>query len=197
MPFHPPSTFSTNPIGEGVNAAIRALSNIADAATTSFIPGGSSSQAQGDFITAVGAARELLRAQLPQSRAILGGKLDTISNVGGQLAVDAGRAATLDDGIVLFHEEISRDKPSLRKIFRKSDRRAGRRPPDKVSRGQRIVRLAVKAGEVKRAKNGAFTGLKPAALRMLRRERTRAAAARNKARIAKQATARAKLRGFL
>jgi len=154
-------------------------------------------QAGQEFATAVQAARELLRAQLPPARAILGGKLDTISNVGGQLAVDAGKAATLDDGIVLFHEAISRDKPALRKIFRKSDRRAGRRTADKVSRGQRIVRLSVAAGEVRRNKAGKFIGLKPGARAMLKRERGRAAAARNAARIRKQATARAKLKGFL
>lgn len=149
------------------------------------------------FATAVQAARELLRAQLPPARAILGGKLDTISAVGGQLAVDAGKAATLDDGIVLFHEEISRDKPALRRIFRTSDRRAGRRPPDKISRGQRIMRLAVASGDVKRNKAGKFTGLKPAATRALKRERSRLASARNAAKIRRQATARAKLKGFL
>lgn len=150
--------------------------------------------AAGDFVTAVAAARELLRAQLPQSRAILGGKLDTISRVGGQLAVDAGKAATLDDGIVLFHEEISRDKPSLRSIFRKSDRRAGRRPPEKISAPQKVARLAVKAGMVQRNKLGQILGLTPAGRRLVKREQSRASSARRKATIKKQERFAAQLR---
>lgn len=149
-----------------------------------------------DFIQAVQATRELLRAQLPQSRQILGGKLDTISNAGGQLAVDAGLAATLDDGIVLFHRKITEDKPSLRAIFNKSDRRAGRLQPPKVSTGQKILRLAVRGGLMKRTKEGKFVRLTPAATRLLKRERSRAAAKRNQATIKRQATARERLKGF-
>ncbi len=150
-----------------------------------------------DFAEHVQAASELLRGQVPQTRAILGGKLDTISDVGGRLAVESGRAATLDDGIVVFHEAITKDKPALRKIFKRIDEKAGRRPKTKRSNGQKIVALAVQSGDVKRNKNGTFKGLSPAARRALKRERSRAAAKRNQRRISKQATARAKLKGFL
>lgn len=193
MPFHPEQTFSTNPIGTAVVAALQAAGVGADILTNPLALGRTTQ----DFIEHVQAARELLRAQIPQARGVLGGKLETISNVGGRLAVESGRAATLDDGIVLFHEAITVDKPSLRKVFRRIDTKAGRRPRPRRSKGQRIVALAVQAGDVRRNKNGTFKGLSPAARRALKRERSRSAAARNQIKIRRQATARAKLKGFL
>lgn len=163
--------------------------------TLAFV-GGEPARAAADLSTAVLAARELIRAQLPVARRLVGDKLEGISAVGGRLAVQAGLAATMDDGIVLFHEQITTDKPSLRRILRKNDERAGRRPRARRSAGQKIVALAVKGGLVKRNKNGTFKRLAPAATRLLKRERSRKAAARNKERIRKQSSAREKLKGF-
>jgi len=182
-PFHPPSDFSTNPIGEGLKVAINALSNIADAATTSFVPGGASSRAQGDFLALVQAGSELARSQLGVNP---GGKVETISNEGGRLAVEAGLAATLDDGIVLFHKRITADKPGLRKVLRRFDEKAGRLKPRKVTKAMRAVRLALKAGMVLRSPDGKIKGLTRAAQAKVKRVQSRTKAATRKAEIKRQ-----------
>ncbi len=148
-----------------------------------------------DFATAVDSGRELLRAQIPATRGALGPKLEGISTVGGRLAVESGRATTLDDGIVLFHEAITVDKPSLRRILRKVDEKAGRRKPFKVTEAQRLARLAMQAGLVVRGSDGRVKRFKPAARAKINRAKGRAASARRKATIKRQAAALKRLRG--
>lgn len=82
-----------------------------------------------------------------------------ISKDAAQILVDAGVVDTLDEGILIFHEEIAKTKPALGRILARSDRRAGRAARIRATRAQRAVRTAVRAGEVKRDKNGRITGL--------------------------------------
>lgn len=141
-------------------------------------------------------AQELIRGQTPGLTKLTGGRLEGISFTAGQLLVDAGGAADLDEGIVIFHEAISRDKPSLRRILRKSDENAGRIKRVKSTRAQRATRLAVKAGMVKRNKAGQIMGLTPAAQRLVKRTQSRTRAAANKALIKRQKRFAAQLRRF-
>jgi len=153
-------------------------------------------QAAKDFATVVQAGRELLRAQLPQARRFVGESLEGISNVGGELAVEAGLAMDLDAGIVFFHEEITKDKPNLRRILRKVDERAGRRPRQKRSIGQQIIVTGVKAGRMKRSKSGQFTAPDTVLKGLLARAQSRQKAANRKRDIERQKKFDAKLRGF-
>jgi len=140
--------------------------------------------------------QELVRGQTPAVTSRTGGRLEGISFTAGQLLVDAGGADDLDQGIVIFHEAISKDKPSLRKLLRQSDERAGRLKRVRSTKAQKAVRLAVKAGMVLRDKSGKLTGLTPAAQRLVNRTRSREAAARNKARVLKQKNALSRLKGI-
>lgn len=138
---------------------------------------------------------ELLRAQVPQVT-FPGGALEGLSTSAGRLLKEGGVVASEDAGILLFHQEISKDKPSLRKMLRESDERAGRveRVKRKSSKAQKATRLAVKAGEVRRNKLGQITGLTPAAQRVIKRVKSRQAAARRKATIKRQRRFAAALR---
>lgn len=137
----------------------------------------------GDFATAIQAGSELARGQLGINP---GRKIETISNEGGRLAVEAGLAATLDDGIVLFHRRITEDKPGLRRILRKFDEKNGRLRPIKVTKAQKAVRLALKAGMVRRDSQGKIRGLTPAAQRSVKRIQSRTKADTRKADIKRQ-----------
>jgi len=148
-----------------------------------------------DFATLVQAASELVRGNVPLATQF-GGRLEGISFEAGRLLVETGVVNDLDEGIVIFHERITRDKPGLRKVLRDSDRRAGRLKRVRRSKAQRAMALAVKSGQVKRDKNGKFKGLTPAATRQLKRIKSREASARRKKDILRQQRFAAKLRGF-
>ncbi len=111
-------------------------------------------QALRDFNTLVQAADELVSSQLPQGRFLTTrgrtgqDPLEGISVTAARLLLDAGAVQTLDQGIVRFHQEVSRDKPGLRRIFNKVDRKARRLPP---LRGQAEL---VAKGFVRRSKKG-------------------------------------------
>lgn len=76
--------------------------------------------------TLVQAGTELIRAEagglLPTA---IG--LESISRTAGEAYRDAGVVGSVDEGIVLFHQQVTADKPGLRRILRKIDERAGRR----------------------------------------------------------------------
>jgi len=80
-------------------------------------------------------AEELVSAQAPAlrfttRRGIRGQEpLKGISKTAGELLFEAGAVNSVDEGIALFHKEVARDKPALRRIFNKVDRKAGRLPP--------------------------------------------------------------------
>ncbi len=124
-----------------------------------------------EFAGLVRAADELLSAQFPAarpltSRGIRGREpLKGISRSAGELLFQAGAVSSVDEGIAVFHKEVSRDKPALRRIFNKVDRRAGRLPP---LRGQAEL---VSKGLVNRSKKGPL-------LKLSRGDRRRIAASK-------------------
>ena len=140
-------------------------------------------------------AIELIKAQLafglPQSV-----RLEPISTAAGRLLFEAGVVATLDEGVVVFHERISRDKPALRRELRASDRRAGRLKKVRTTRAQRAARQALKAGLVTRQKNGRIKAFTPQARALIKKAKRKEQAARDKKKRALQATALAKLKGI-
>lgn len=148
-----------------------------------------------DFKDMVLLAQELIRAQ-SGGRLPKGVRLEGISSTAADLLVESGAVNTRSEGIVLFHNRISEDKPSLRKILRKSDRKSGHLANIKRTKAQKAVTTAVKAGMVTRTKDGKIKGLKPAARRKIRSIQRKAASDRRKATIEKQKKSAAKLRGF-
>jgi len=88
-----------------------------------------------DFAGLVTAAEELVSAQLPALRFTTrrGARgqepLKGISKTAGELLFAAGVVNSVDEGIAVFHREVGKDKPALRRIFNKVDRKAGRLPP--------------------------------------------------------------------
>jgi len=149
-----------------------------------------------DFFTLVQAASELVRGNVPFLTKF-GGRLEGISFEAGRLLVETGVVDDLDEGIVVFHERITRDKPGLRRVLRTSDRRAGRLARVKSSRAQKASRLALKAGMVVRDKQGRIKRFTPAAKRAIARAKRKGILAEQKALAKRQRTARARLtKGF-
>lgn len=111
----------------------------------------------------VGAAVDLLRSQTIVRKVA---PLRGLSKDAGQILLDAGAVDTLDEGILVFHEEIAKTKPSVGKLLRDSDRRTGRLARIQRSRGQRAVTEAIRAGEFKRV-NGRLSGLTPKGKRLV------------------------------
>lgn len=142
-----------------------------------------------DMAALANAASEIVRGQLG-----IGG-LIPISTEAGQLLFSAGVVASVDDGVVLFHERIGRDKPGLRRFLRIADIQAGRIKKTRRTAGQRAMDLALKAGEVRRVK-GKIKGLTAKGKRAVnaakRKETLRKQAILKK----RQLTARAKLAGL-
>jgi len=71
------------------------------------------------------AAQELIRAEAGG----LGPKalgLESISRTAGRQYFDCGVVPSIDQGIVLFHQQVTRDKPGLRRVLRRIDEQAGR-----------------------------------------------------------------------
>lgn len=117
------------------------------------------------------AGSELVRAQFlgPLDKRLFG--LESISRQAGRLLFDQGAAPSIDAGMVMFHEAITVDKPSLRRVFRRLDERAGRRPRRKRTKAQKLVAQMVKAGQVNRAKNGAITSFTPRARAAIKKQK--------------------------
>lgn len=152
-------------------------------------------QAINDFEEVVRAGIELGRAQLPFITPA-DQRLEGISFEAARLLLESGAVSTIDEGVVIFHDRISRDKPALRAILRKSDRRAGRLKRVKTTLAQRATRLAVKSGMVIRGTDGKFKRLSPTGRALVQRAKKREAAARRKKTIAKQKRTAARLRGL-
>ena len=128
---------------------------------------------------------ELVRAQFlgPLDRRLIG--LEPISQQAGRLLFEVGGAPSVDAGIVIFHRAITTDKPSLRRVLRRADERAGRVPRRRRSEAQRLVADAVKAGAVVRTKTGQLKSIKPAFMKKIRKaqkDRFKAIAAKRKRR---------------
>ena len=139
----------------------------------------------------VNAGREIVAGQLG-----IGG-LSNISTDAGRLLVEVGAAGTLDDGIVLFHERVGRDKPGLRRTLARLDRRAGRLPKVKRSPAQRAHTQAVKAGLVVRDRaTGRLKGLSKKGKAMVARVNRAARLKREGKQKKRQGEALKKLRGF-
>ena len=138
----------------------------------------------------VGAGIEIINAQLGT------GGLEPISRTAGRLLFEQGVVGSVDDGIVVFHERITRDKPSLRRFFRRVDTKAGRLARRKpLSPAQRAVVQALRAGEVKRL-DGKLAGLTPKAAREVNRLKRVRQAKINERRKKLQSTALARMQGI-
>jgi len=149
-----------------------------------------------DFATLVQAASELVRGNVPQATRF-GGRLEGISFEAGRLLVETGVVNDLDEGIVVFHERITRDKPGLRRILRTSDRRAGRLARVRSSRAQKATRMALKAGLVTRRKDGKIRSFNKTAKAAIRKAKRVDVLRQQKSLAKRQKTARARLtKGF-
>jgi len=84
-------------------------------------------------------------------------KFDRASRDAATLLFEAGAVSSVDDGIVLFHERLAQDNPSLRKLFRRADMRAGRLTVARPSPAQRAVREVLKGALVSRDAKGRMT----------------------------------------
>ncbi len=100
-----------------------------------------------DFVVA---GAEILAGQIGGQTELRGDK--SISRQAGELLVEVGVAANVDEGIIIFHERIGRANPALRRTLARIDRRAGRLPKVKRSPAQRAMAQAVRAGLVVRNK---------------------------------------------
>lgn len=135
-------------------------------------------------------------AELFQGQFGLNG-LESISTEAGRGLRDAGVVTTVDEGIVLFHEHIGRNKPSLRRVLFRLDRRAGRLPKAKRSPTQKAMAQAVKAGLVVRdKKTGKILRLSPRGRREVDRVKRKEDRKRRDRVIRQQATALKKLKGI-
>lgn len=142
------------------------------------------------------AAQELLQAQIP---GFAGGRierLEGISFAAADLLVEGGVVRTRDEGVVLFHERISVDKPGLRAVLRKSDRRTGRLQRVRQTLAQRAYREAIRAGLVIRAKDGRLKGLSKQGRTLVNKAAKKQRAAEAAKRKKRQTSAVGKLRGF-
>jgi len=121
----------------------------------------------------------------------------SISRVAGELLVDIGAANSVDQGILIFHERIGRDKPALRRTLARIDRRMGRLPKTTRTAGQRAYSAAVAGGLVVRdRKTGRIKALTPEGRRLVRNAGRKATVARDARQKARQGTALAKLKGI-
>lgn len=92
--------------------------------------------------------------------------LEPISRTTGQLLVDQGVVGSVDEGIVLFHDAIGKQRPGLRKVLRKVDERAGRIKPRRLNAQAELVKKRL----VPRSKNGKIAKLTPRTRRILSRK---------------------------
>lgn len=116
----------------------------------------------------VQAGIEIARAQFLGPLGVRAARLESISAGAAQLLVDSGGAPDIDTATVIFHEQITRDKPALRRLLREVDIKAGRIPRRRVSKAMRAVRTSVAAGLVNRSKNGQIKSFKPRARAAIR-----------------------------
>jgi len=143
-----------------------------------------------DFGNLVVAGGEIIAGQLGTDG------LDPISTDAGRLLFEAGVVASVDDGIVLFHERITRNKPSLRRVLRAVDRKAGRLKKVKRSPAQRAMDQALRAGEVTRNELGRITGLTTRGRAAVKRAKRLATVKSDAKKRARQKTALSKLKGI-
>ncbi len=121
----------------------------------------------------------------------------SISRVAGELLFDAGVVTSVDQGILVFHERIGRDKPALRRTLARIDRRMGRLPKTKRTTGQRAYTEAIRAGLVVRdRKTKRIVRLNPQGRRAVNKAKRGAILVQQKRRRQAQKTARAKLQGI-
>lgn len=136
------------------------------------------------------AGLEILEGQLGQRG------LEPISIEAGRLLFEAGVVGTVNEGVVLFHERIGRNKPNLRRILRLQDRRAGRIGPARArTLAQKAVIQALKAGQVRREK-GKIVGFTPMARRAIAAAKRKSVEDATQVRNRRQKTALAKLQGI-
>jgi len=151
------------------------------------------------FNDLVVAGAEILAGQLSSSKPSKRFPLRdvSISRVAGELLFDAGVVTSVDQGILVFHERIGRDKPALRRTLARIDRGMGRLPKTKRTTAQRAYTEAVKAGLVVRdRKTRRIVRLSPQGKRAVDKAKRAGILAAQKRRRAKQKTARAKLQGI-
>lgn len=141
------------------------------------------------FDELVNAASELFRGQT--------GGLESISHQAGRLLFETGVVRSVDDGILVFHERLGRDKPSLRRVLAATDRAAGRLPKSSRTSAQKAYTEAVKAGLVVRdKKTGRIVRLNPRGKALVRAVTRAAILKRQERRNRRQKTALAKLQGI-
>jgi len=80
--------------------------------------------------------------------------VERASHEAADLLVRAGVVDSLDEGIVIFHERISRGRPGLRRILRRLDMREGRLTVARPSPAQQATREVLKAAMVTRGPDG-------------------------------------------
>jgi len=152
-----------------------------------------------DFVVA---GAEIIGGQIGSQKRVTTGRFAgsrdvSISREAGELLFDLGVVGSVDQGIVVFHERVGRDKPALRRALARLDRRAGRLPPSKRTPAQRAYTQAIKGGLVVRDRQtGRLKGLNQRGKAALTKVRRQAQIKREKKRKASQGTAIKKLRGF-
>ena len=87
----------------------------------------------------------------------------------GTMLFEAGAVESVDAGIVLFHEKVARDNPSLRKLFRQEDMRRGRLTVARPSPAQRAVREVLRGALVSRDDKGRIKAFPKKALAAINR----------------------------
>lgn len=121
----------------------------------------------------------------------------SISRVAGELLLDAGVVNSVDQGILVFHERIGRDKPALRRTLARIDRAMGRLPKVKRTAPQRAFTQALKGGLVVRDRaTGRIKGLNKQGKALLKKVRTDDRKKRLKKIQLTQRTAIKKLKGI-
>lgn len=112
-------------------------------------------------------------------------KFDRAARDAGTLLFEARAVDSVDAGIVLFHERLARDNPSLLKIFRRRDMRAGRLTVARPSPAQMATREILRGALVSRDDKGRITAFKPEAKAALRKVKAKQAAI-DRERVGKQ-----------
>ena len=142
------------------------------------------------------AADELIRAQLRGKLFRKSEQLEGISFAAAELLLEGGVVRSIDEGVVLFHERITVDKPGLRAVLRASDVRSGRLQRLKQTKAQRAYRQALKAGMVNRGKDGRLKGLNKQGKASLARIKRDQKKKRDEARKRRETSARGRLKGL-
>lgn len=113
-----------------------------------------------EFTDLVAAGVEIAASQLGIVR------LETLSSTAGKLLMSKGVVPSVDEGIVLFHAALGEKRPSLRRVLKQFDQRAGRVPRVQASG----FALVVHKLPVKRNPNGTIAAVTPHARAVLVRQ---------------------------